>query len=232
VDDLPRLEAIDALRAKYPGQELEITLPSHSRAMNEVRKQSIRRALIRHQGVSISFLNESQPRWFDRLHYVTPISYHPSVKSPRAIEYLRRALAPLDVKPRPSRIFVTRRTERGRRLSNLDVVRPFLEKRGFSIVDPEGMDFAEQVATFSAASIVVGSMGAAMTNTLFCPPQSTMIYLAPLGWVEPFYWDLARVSEHGYHVVYGQTERSAAPPHQRAFEISLEALTTLLDAVT
>ena len=71
-------------------------------------------------------------------------------------------------------------------------------------------------------------MGAAMTNTTFCAPNTDVIYLAPEGWMEPFYWDLANVVKQRYHVIYGINQKNNLEPHEKSFEIPLDSLASLL----
>jgi hypothetical protein len=71
-------------------------------------------------------------------------------------------------------------------------------------------------------------MGAAMTNTTFCAPNTDVIYLAPEGWMEPFYWDLANVVKQRYHVIYGINQKNHLQPHEKFFEIPLDSLESLL----
>jgi hypothetical protein len=70
-----------------------------------------------------------------------------------------------------------------------------------------------------------------MTNTLFCRPATTLIYLAPAGWIEPFYWDLSVVRGHYYRVLFGDVTDRLAPPHRSDFTIEPAALKGAIDAL-
>jgi capsular polysaccharide biosynthesis protein len=118
-----------------------------------------------------------------------------------------------------ARLFVTRHAARGRRLENLDALAQRFERLGFTVVDTERMSAVEQAALFSRAKVVVGVMGAAMTNTIFCASDARVIHFAPEGWLEPYYWDLASNLGHEYNACYGPPIRTEGPAHMTAFEL-------------
>lgn len=77
------------------------------------------------------------------------------------------------------RIYISRREARSRRVVNEDALLDLLTKAGFEEVCPGELPFAEQVATFRGASIVVGAHGAGLANTAFMPAGSKVIELLP-----------------------------------------------------
>jgi hypothetical protein len=54
-------------------------------------------------------------------------------------------------------------------------------------------------------------MGAGMANVVFSPEGAAIVYLAPEGWKDPFFWDLAAVTKHHYSVVFGDPSAPQAP---------------------
>lgn len=52
-----------------------------------------------------------------------------------------------------------------------------MESRGYTIVFPELLSFADQIGLFTAADIVVGVGGAGMFNTLFCKEGTVLLTL-------------------------------------------------------
>lgn len=245
VDDVPRLAAIAALRERFPDRHIEVVLPSYTHAVgkrwserwNGVRRQSLRCALRGMSNVSCRFLELNRPYRFETLFYATPVSYHPILKSQRALEYA--AAAHLAGRPwwerlrrTHTKLLVVRRQSRGRVLHNLDTVVTRLEQHGFRVVDPESLSVAHQASLFAAADIVVGVMGAAMTNTIFCRSGSRIIHLAPEGWLEPFYWDLAAVCGHDYSAYYGATPDASTAPHTSGFTLSPAAIDSLCTFVS
>ena len=77
------------------------------------------------------------------------------------------------------RIYVSRLDATHRRLLNEGELVTRLARRGFAIVDPGRMDFAEQVAAFRGASLVVGPHGAGLANTMFCRAGALVYELLP-----------------------------------------------------
>ncbi len=229
VDDLPRAAAVERLRLEAGDREIHIWLTDATPALNAVRSASIARVCEGLGPVAVRFARLDRVYDFKRLHYATPISYHPVLKSPEAMKWLRLKVS------EPSagrRLFVTRKAERGRGLLNQDQVWAKLGALGFEPVEAEGMSFEEQARLFSQASVVVGLMGAAMTNTLFAAPGSAVLYLAPQGWAEPFYWDLAAVCDHRYGCVYGPPISSEQPPHLSSFTIDVADLDHAIAAMS
>jgi len=79
---------------------------------------------------------------------------------------------------RPTRrLYVSRRRARRRRLVNEAEVSALLVRRGFDVVDPCRLGFAEQARLFSEAAVIVGQSGAAMTNLLACQPGTEVLLL-------------------------------------------------------
>lgn len=226
IDDLPRLKAAMQLRMR-DRRPIRILLHRLHDRIDDIRIEAIRMLL--GFDVRIELLDFNRVYRFDELYYATPVSDHPVLKSPLALAFMSRkvcegALVDVEKDGGGARLFVIRTTDRGRVLSNqMDIV-DLVTAHGFQIVDTERLSFAEQVQLFANASIVVGQMGAAMTNTVFCPPASMIVYLAPWGWIEPFYWDLASVRGHRYKVLYGMVTDHSIPAHERAFTIDLDAL--------
>ncbi len=182
----------------------------------------------------VSFLDPAASYAAPRVTYVTPVSHHPVLKLPEALHRLRtravRALGPQSGET-ARRLFVTRCAGRGRGIVNLDEVFPAFAAAGFQPIDPETLSFADQVRAFSGAEAVVGVMGAAMTNTLFCPAGCRVGYLAPEGWVEPFYWDLASVMGHPYFALFGGGVSPELPPHLNSFAVGADDVARFLERI-
>lgn len=233
VDDLPRLKGIFHMMALDPGP-IRVVIESFGTEIDRVRIESIRMLLA--QPFHVDIVARHEAYHFGTLYYPTPISEHPVVKSPVALDFLvQRAIETagfgLADRGRANRLFVDRSAAHGRTLTNGDAVRALMVRRGFAVIDPEGKSFAEQVRLFAGASIVIGQMGAAMTNTVFCRPTTTTLYLAPVGWIEPFYFDLAMTRGHDYRVIYGPVTDPDVPPHQSDFTVAIDELEALLDSL-
>ena len=99
--------------------------------------------------------------------------------APESVNLLRKAFLPAtNKKSGKKRLYVTRDAARYRRLLNEKQIQARMLERGFEIIRPETLSFAEQLALFSEAEIIVGPTGAGMSNMLFAPPSSKIVVLA------------------------------------------------------
>lgn len=248
VDDLPRLEAFFVLERRHPAAPITLVLVAHNVLIDEVRRRSIRAYLGGRRNPRIVFLEPGHNHRFARLYHVTPSSLHPVAKSPASLRAmvgrlrrntrLRRAEARLRhlaqargqaLRPGGRRLFVDRGSARGRTLTNRAAILARLAALGFEAVDPETMNLREQMILFSQAGTVVGIMGAAMTNTVFCPPGADLIYLAAgEDWSEPFYWDLAAIGGQRYAVIFGEPAAAEGSLRDRPFSVDVADLDAAL----
>ncbi|GJE02353.1 glycosyltransferase family 61 protein [Methylobacterium isbiliense] len=242
VEDLPRLKAFWILRRLFPDKKINIVFRNYHPIIDQIRLQSID-LLLRGSDYTITRINREDAHHFERLYYASPVAVPPALKSPEALRFvasrLRRQVLGVRVKafcrrlyanrsvPLRRKLFVDRSASYGRSLSNRHEVLAVLARYGFEIVDPLSMSFQRQVATFADARLVVGIMGAAMTNTMFCKPGSTVVHLAAQGWDDPFFWDLASACSHTCHILYGSNE-SIEQPNRDPFAIDVERLEKIL----
>lgn len=76
-----------------------------------------------------------------------------------------------------ARRIIIRRNSTIRNIENEREIEEMLVARGFTVIEPEHLSFAEQVAVFSSAETVVGATGAAFANLIFCKPSTRIIIL-------------------------------------------------------
>ena len=92
-------------------------------------------------------------------------------------EFLKRSFenyaAPSSVASK--RIFISRKTAKGRRLVNEEELVPVLHRHGFAVLEMDKLPFAEQIGVFQQAEIVVGPAGAAFTLLCFCRPGTRVL---------------------------------------------------------
>lgn len=74
------------------------------------------------------------------------------------------------------KIFLARRS--GRNIANALEIEAILSSFNYEIVDTGDFSFEQQVRLFSEAKSIVGAMGAAFTNLIFCKPGTEVIALA------------------------------------------------------
>lgn len=103
------------------------------------------------------------------------------------------------------RLFVLRRPGwgRGRELENEQDIADRLQRRGYRVIEPGVMPLEEQIAAFRGVDHVVGTMGAAMTNIVFCRPGTRITMLAPAHFPDVFFWLIAGHRNLRYEEVRG-----------------------------
>lgn len=100
--------------------------------------------------------------------------------SPQAFSAIRRKIlrqTPMEGAEIPSRKIYLRRNSGVRLVKNADEIEQLLKQRGFSVVEPEKLTFAQQAEMFAEASIIVGSSGAALANLVFAHPSTRIIIM-------------------------------------------------------
>lgn len=146
---------------------------------------------------------------FERLFYASPITGHPTWKSETAIRFCERlaerAATPGARSPGAGLLYVSRGAAFKRRPTNEGEIIEMLVANGFDVVYPETMSVREQISAFSQARIVVGILGAAMTNMVFSPRHAQVIVLIPDSITGHFFWDLASLKHQGYYALFCRT---------------------------
>jgi hypothetical protein len=132
VDDLSRLAKLDFLLTP-----VTIIMPRFGDPMDAIRAEAIG-LLARGGNLRIEFVDPQVPLRFTKLAYVTPVSYHPFVKSPLAMNFVREfghRICGKGSSPCGGRLFVIRSALRHRKLLNLDEVSKLLADLGFDTID-------------------------------------------------------------------------------------------------
>ncbi len=100
------------------------------------------------------------------------------------------AAAPLDeARGSGRRIYLSRARQNAysqRSLRNEEALIAMLAARGFEILEPGNMPFADQARAFAEAAIIIGAHGSSFGNLVFARPGTTVIDLMPADWVG--YW--------------------------------------------
>ena len=234
VDDVPALACAGTL---WPANaRARVLISSFDYAnIDAVRRDGLALALGPDREVDVLSLDQAVAYRVRDLHFVTPSSYHPLNKHPASIAYakslIHRSLAEDPGRSRPERIFVNRDAGWLRRLVNVEDLRAVFRGAGYEEVVPESLPLREQWATFGAAHEIVGIMGAAMASTLLSPAGARVGHLAPSGWLEPFFWDLAAMSGHRYAAAHGPDDGVGEYAYRRSFSIPPSILERLIDVL-
>jgi capsular polysaccharide biosynthesis protein len=104
-----------------------------------------------------------------------------------------------DARHRMERVYLSRRGSRS--ITNEQEMISFLQKEGFSVLHCQDLPVWRQAQIFSAAKIVIGLHGAALTNILFCKPGTTVIELLSPEYITPYYSRLSNLAQLR-HAVY------------------------------
>ncbi|MBO0799178.1 MAG: DUF563 domain-containing protein, partial [Blastocatellia bacterium] len=166
---------------------------------------------------------------FDELHYTAPISKAPLFKLPQAVTALRSQLISPYVRGGTRRkLYIARGSDRTRQLENEEEIKSLCVEAGFEVIRPDDYSLRQQAELFNSAKIVVGVKGAALTNLLFCTSSASAVVLAPLGWLEPFFWDIAGQIGLKYIEVMGYHSGTADQAHTGQFRVDRELVAEAL----
>ena len=79
-------------------------------------------------------------------------------------------------RPSGRKVYISRRV--GRNVTNNSDVERLLSVRGYEIIDTAELSYEQQVRLFHSADTIVGAMGAAFTNLIFCNPGTKVLALS------------------------------------------------------
>ena len=120
----------------------------------------------------IEFVREGESVEVESLFAVTPDLAMPGYVAPRLADVWAGVgdtlvASRVSQEPTPARVFVTRPASGYRVCHDLVAVEAFFAAEGFTIIRPETMPLAEQVALFRGADIIAGFAGSGMFNAMF-----------------------------------------------------------------
>ncbi len=77
------------------------------------------------------------------------------------------------------KFYISRKNYTAIRLTNEADLLSLFRKEGFEIIYPETLEYMEQVGLFSSARCIVGATGAALTNIIYCHPETVIGCIIP-----------------------------------------------------
>jgi len=86
----------------------------------------------------------------------------------------------------PERVLICRGLTNSRNLTNRAAMIGALKALGFVAVQPEKLEFDEQVLLFAQADAIVCEFGAAMANAMFCKPGTKVVEIIAEGQHDPW----------------------------------------------
>ena len=96
----------------------------------------------------------------------------------------------------PKKIFITRDSDKVRKLTNQDEIISLLTKYDFTPVMLEKLTIAEQINLFRNATCVAGVQGAGLSNMIFMPQDSLIINLINKNHHDTCFFNLANALNH------------------------------------
>ncbi len=111
-------------------------------------------------------------------------------------------------KPYPTKVYITRKKAKYRKVENEQEVIDFLVPKGFSVIDFDDLSFWEQVALMNGVKEFVSIHGAGFSNIIFMQKGGQIIELinevyAQLEYTFPF-WKQTIVCGHSYIPIFGK----------------------------
>lgn len=226
IDELPRIcMFIDGLNATEPVNIYFTDYSQQFERFNQNREDTVT-SLFPGRSIDFHFLSENQVNHFESATYISPATFHPFFKNKRFLEYPRllNNLRISDSANAPKDKVFCIRTSGARSLSESAIMqlRSLFEPLGYFFYSPEKYSVEDQFKVFSEAKLIIGLMGAGMCNSMFSPPGTKLYYIAPNGWEETFFWNLANQLGHEYHVYYSNTHSRNSNPEENDFNLDVE----------
>jgi len=126
--------------------------------------------------------------------------FHDPVLIQRVQKELLDGLGYIKKKPH-RRIYISRSTQRKRRVANELDVRDLVKKYNFEIIHFENMTFEDQAALMQEAEVVIGVHGANMANILFMQPKCAVVEMLNANAVNPLYFRLSSYLNLAYYAL-------------------------------
>jgi len=128
------------------------------------------------------------------------------------------------------KLFMSRRISGNPRLENQDIVEQIFVEKGYEIIYPELMPFADKLKLFSEAEIIAGVYGAGFTNLLFANKDAKIICIQPKAIEWPWISNIAGILEQQCYFL--DAELSKETPfvyYQNSFRLDEEYLRKFLE---
>ncbi|RMF22760.1 MAG: DUF563 domain-containing protein, partial [Cyanobacteria bacterium J083] len=102
---------------------------------------------------------------------------------------------------KPSRIYVTRQGAKYRQIINSQELEALLSYYGFVTICLENYSVKEQASLFAAAEVIVAAHGGALTNTVFCQPETTIIEIFSPNYLRSDYWMISQLNSLRHYYI-------------------------------
>ena len=126
--------------------------------------------------------------------------FHDSTLIRRVQKELLDGLGYIKKKPH-RRIYISRSTQRKRRVANEPEVSDVVSKFNFEVIHFENMSFEDQVLLMQEAAVVIGVHGANLANILFMQPKCIVVEMLNANSVNPLYFRLSSYLNLAYYAL-------------------------------
>lgn len=147
-------------------------------------------------------LKKNEAVFFKEIILVSGATQHGSYMSPLMIKEIDSAIQNIEG-IKNDKIFISRRGT-VRNIADQNNIEATLSENGFNIINPASMSFVDQVKSFKNAKIIIGVMGAGMTNIVFANPGARIINLSPATMPDTFFCFLSKHKGHIYSEIRGK----------------------------
>jgi tetratricopeptide (TPR) repeat protein/capsular polysaccharide biosynthesis protein len=134
---------------------------------------------------------------------------------PWMLDFLRQEFLPIAAKhfqghtAFPKRLYISRAKAHHRRVLNERAVLDLLDQFGFVTVELEALSFAEQIALFAQAEVIVAPHGGGLTNLIFCDRGTRVLELFSPNYVRHYYWVISQALSLEHWFMTGEPFPSA-----------------------
>lgn len=131
-----------------------------------------------------------------------------------------------------SRIYISRENMNRRQVINRGELIDTISEYGFESYCPELMTFAEQVALFKNADIIIGPTGSGLNNVIFSVDANIIELFQPERF-PTWHLELSQLLDHKHHALFGDAvdKKSTLKPQHQDFSVSPGKLVELIEAV-
>ena len=123
--------------------------------------------------------------------------------APWSIDFLKESFLK-NPQPQNKKFFICRQSSFGRCVENESELWKFLSKKGYEKCYLEDLSVYEQASLFNSAEEIVAVHGAALTNLVFCQPETKVIELFNPSYFLCLYWNICNILNLDYHYIIGK----------------------------
>lgn len=165
---------------------------------------------------------------FDCISIMDPIKnghlFHPG-----ALELMNRSLGISDIS-KNRKVALLRTESKTRNVVNSNEIADSLRRKKFSVLEPENLNFIEQVKMFRSATHIVGVLGSGLSGLIYSPLGVRVISLAPPRFGDRFFYAMIQDRRGRYADLRGEViQQGIIPGKDDAFKLSSDLVDQALE---